>query len=219
VVSRRRILASLIAAPITKIPLVAGASHQKSCYLLSEDHALSQDSRIGYERLLEEVNINRLPEASLARADIFIVTAAQLLSSERAFQLAGLVYRGSHLIYESGLGYAGSRQRSDQAHLLIDTLGIRTLTSRLPTGSDLYVSYLWPLESLVRSYGSVTPVSCHPEEVITQHAGAPVGFFRRMGQGSLTFLGCPLGLGLYAQEREARAIGVSLLKALAAARG
>jgi hypothetical protein len=219
VVSRRLVLASLISVPITKIPLPSATNRRKGCCLLSEDHALSQDSQTGYAQLLEAENINCFPDISSARADIIIATAAQTLSREYAYQLARLVHEGCHLIYESGLGYAGSQQRSHQAELLNEMFGIRTLTSPLPASTELYVSYHWPRETIVRSYGSVTPVSCHPEEVIMHHAGIPGGLFRRVGQGSLTFLGSPLGLGLYAEEREARAIGVSLLKALASARG
>jgi hypothetical protein len=187
--------------------------------LLSEDHALSQDSQTGYVRLLEAENINCFPDISSARADIIIATAAQTLSHEYASLLARLVHEGCHLIYESGLAYAGSQQRSEQSELLNTMLGIRALPSPVPAGSELYVTYHWPRETLVRSYGSVTPVLCSQQEVIMHHAGIPVGLFRRVGQGSLIFLGSPLGLGLYAEEREARAIGVSLLKALAAAQG
>ena len=215
-VSRRVVLASLVGVPITKIPLPSATSRRKSCCLLSEDHALSQDSQTGYARLLEAVNINYRPDISSARADIIIATAAQTLSREYGYQLARLVHAGCHLIYESGLGYTGSQQRSDQSELLNTTLGIRALTSPAPGSTELYVSYRWPHETLVRSYGSVTPVLCRQQEVIMHHAGIPVGLFRLMGQGSLIFLGSPLGLGLYAEEREACAIGVSLLNALAA---
>jgi hypothetical protein len=219
VVSRRLVLASLVGVPITKIPAPSAISRRKSWGLLSEDHALSQDSQTGYARLLEAENIDYFPDISFARPDIIIATAAQTLSREYAYQLARLVHEGCHLIYESGLGYAGSQQRSDQSELLNTMLGIRALTSPVLASSELYVTYQWPHKTLLRSYGSVTPVLCHQLEVIMHHGGTAVGLFRRVGQGILIFLGSPLGLGLYAEEREARAIGVSLLKALAAARG
>jgi hypothetical protein len=67
-----------------------------------------------------------------------------------------------------------------------------------------YVDYLWPRETKVRDFSRVIPVSARTGDVIGKVGGLPVAWKRRMGKGTLIFLGSPMGPALRAGDPEAR---------------
>jgi hypothetical protein len=67
-----------------------------------------------------------------------------------------------------------------------------------------YVDYSWPREKSVRDFTRVIPVSAKAGDVIARVGPLPVAVKRRMANGTLIFLGSPLGPALRAGDYEAR---------------
>jgi hypothetical protein len=67
-----------------------------------------------------------------------------------------------------------------------------------------YVNYTWPRETRVRDFSRVIPVSAKGGDVIGRVGPLPVALKRRWANGTLIFLGSPLGPGLRAGDPEAR---------------
>lgn len=67
-----------------------------------------------------------------------------------------------------------------------------------------YIAYTWPFETSVRDFSRVIPVSAKREEVIGRVATLPVALKKRVANGSMIFLGSPLGPALVAGDPEAR---------------
>jgi hypothetical protein len=67
-----------------------------------------------------------------------------------------------------------------------------------------YVNYIWPRGTRVRDFSRVIPVSAKGGDVIGRVGPLPVAVKRRWANGTLIFLGSPLGPGLRAADSEAR---------------
>src|SRR5205807_8785254 len=74
-----------------------------------------------------------------------------------------------------------------------------------------YVDYVWPIPTKVRDFSRAVPVSVRASLVTTRSAceviawadGWPVAAKRKIGKGTLVFLGSPLGPALWSGDREA----------------
>jgi hypothetical protein len=67
-----------------------------------------------------------------------------------------------------------------------------------------YVSYRWPSEAHIRDFSRVVPISAKHSDVIATLDTVPVAVRRRVGMGTLIFLGSPLGPALRAGDLEAQ---------------
>jgi len=76
-----------------------------------------------------------------------------------------------------------------------------------------YVDYVWPRETRVRDFSRVIPVSANAADVIGRAGPLPVAMKKRLANGTLIFLGSPLGPALRAGDPEARS-WLQLVKAL-----
>src|SRR5262249_7067365 len=70
--------------------------------------------------------------------------------------------------------------------------------------SSPYIDYDWPRETKVRDFSRVILVSAKSGDVIARVRGLPVALKRRVGEGTLIFLGSPMGPLLRAGDPEAR---------------
>jgi hypothetical protein len=70
--------------------------------------------------------------------------------------------------------------------------------------SSPYIDYDWPQETKVRDFSRVILVSAKSGDVIARVRGLPVALKRRVGEGTLIFLGSPIGPLLRAGDPEAR---------------
>lgn len=75
---------------------------------------------------------------------------------------------------------------------------------RLQRRGPPYVDYRWPIDAKIRDFSRVIPVSAPTEEVFGWVKEWPVALKRKVGKGTLIFLGSPLGPVLLAGDREAR---------------
>lgn len=67
-----------------------------------------------------------------------------------------------------------------------------------------YVDFTWPIATKVRDFSRVAPVRAHRDEIVADADGIPVASRRRIGLGTLIYLGTPLGPALWAGDTEAK---------------
>lgn len=67
-----------------------------------------------------------------------------------------------------------------------------------------YVDYVWPIQTKIRDFSRVIPLSPQARDVVGWVEGLPIASKRRVGKGTLVYLGSPLGPSLLAGDNEAR---------------
>lgn len=207
--TRREVLLGLIAAPLAASHASPVAEFNSEPDIRPEPHCLSQESAQGFGLLLKK--------KTGARQNIIILPASRDLSDRSASELLRKVLAGAWLIYESGLCFSSSQTSLRQCRLLREIFGLDVAPPLSISGlapKTFYVQYLWPLEKLVRSFHAITTVRCAPEETIAEFQGMPVCARRFLGNGGVVYLGSMLGVGLFAEEREAHRIGNAMLAGL-----
>ena len=66
-----------------------------------------------------------------------------------------------------------------------------------------YVELTWPIATKIRDFSKVRPVSNNRGEIIATAEDRAVAFRRRIGFGTLVYLGTPVGPALWAGDAEA----------------
>jgi hypothetical protein len=139
-----------------------------------------------------------------------IVPAATVLDVSFARALSVFLENGGYLLLESGLGFVDFSASDVQRGLLRSHLGVQIeppVNLWAVAGGHChtpYVDYLWPLQTKIRDFSRVVPVSPQGGDVIGWTRGLPVALKRKVGKGTLIFLGSPLGPALLAGDPEAR---------------
>src|ERR1051325_10392569 len=123
--------------------------------------------------------------------------------------------RGSTVILESGAGFLNrvdyrAYRRWMRERLRIEVTDPVDLWSGAARGVP-YIEYDWPMRASVRDYSRVVPLADQPGEVIGWAGGIAVALKRRVGMGTLVFLGSPLGPALWADDQQARRLLLQLL--------
>jgi hypothetical protein len=190
--------AAFLPRPSVCLPAVTG--------IFQEAHCLSEESARGYRKLLDE--LGRDPGPAI------ILPANRELSYKTAGTLLERVRGGGLVILESGGAYSSAEEIRRQARILAGVFGIHVEEPvEVNAHEASYITYKCPQRILVRTFGAMTPVRCAPEERIAEFAGTAVAMRRSVGKGTIVYLGSILGVGLLAQEREARQVGHALLRA------
>lgn len=117
--------------------------------------------------------------------------------------------RGATVIVESGAAFAtdsGFRDHRQALHegLQLDVLAPIRLWNVSRSERIPYVDYTWPHRAKVRDFSRMVPVGNQAGEVIAWIGDVPVALKRRVGRGTLIYLGSPLGPALWAGDAEAR---------------
>jgi len=143
--------------------------------------------------------------------------------------LLDLVQGGTRLVLESGAGFLSPAETAGHQRMLLrcfeleveppvdlwsgtladdGLLARRTSPLRRTTiggrQSMPYVRYVWPRQILVRDFTRVIPVSAKRGEVIGLAGELAVGSKKPVGDGTLIFLGSPLGPALRTSDPDAR---------------
>jgi len=207
-------------------------ARELDCLLLDLDtHCVLRESFEGYQAALAGEH-NHIPEARLnsrSPCRIAIVPGLGPLDPATASALSGLLQAGTHVLLESGAGFSSRAEFTAHQRMLDRYFDIavyppvslwpgqpfddalflhrsgRYPGKRLDRQESIpYVDYLWPRETKVRDFSRVIPVSARTGDVIGEVGGLPVALKRRMGKGTLIFLGSPMGPALRAGDPEAR---------------
>lgn len=201
-VNRREVLLMMASAPLlsaaSRCPLKAFAP---GIQFVDEDHVLARESKRGFQLLIDAT---RVP-CSTPR---LFAPGIRELSAAACRELLQQVHSGAQLILESGVGFSAADLVGSHLQTINEEWGLKISP---PVAAHGYVHYAWPVPRMVRTFEFVTPVCCAEAEVIARWNGLPVCFRRRIGHGSLIYLGSMLGPGLFAEEREAHELGRGLL--------
>ncbi len=199
--TRRELLAGFGVAPWSIAVRGGGVE------ILEEPHCLSRESARGYRLLLK--NERSVP----AGGDLIIVAGARRISIETCRALRVRVEAGAWVMFESGVCFSSVEEAAGQAAILERAFDLNVLP-RIVTKGCSYVAYTWPHSAMTRTFERVTPIQCVLDERVADFGGAPVCARKRLGNGGVVYLGTMLGPSLFAEEREAHAIGRALLRQL-----
>jgi hypothetical protein len=111
------------------------------------------------------------------------------------------------LILESGLAFASPGEINHQRAGLVKYFGINISPHLFggARGEFRYIRYHWPIEVLVRDFSESVTIEGHSGEPIASANGHVLAIRRRLGRGSVIYLGSPLGPMLWIGDAQAEA--------------
>lgn len=227
--SRREFLGCAAAATLPLPHAVRGGPARRTAdtatWLLHADWCVLPESLQGYRSLLSpgaaagdpgsESRIERTGLLAVFPAIVDVTPAASLIRKHLA--------RGATVVVESGAGFADPADARRHRDSLREVLAI-TVGEPVNVWPDLgyartpYVNFSWPTSALVRDCSRVVPVGRNFGEIIAWTDGMPVALKRRTGNGTLVYLGSPVGIPIRFRDGAA-ATWMSSLLASASQRG
>jgi hypothetical protein len=201
------------------------------CILLDlKSRCVLQESLQGYQAALRGEH-TLVPKAELharRRCRMVIVPGLGGMDPAVARTLSDLLEVGANILLESGAGFLNPAEFTAHQRMLhrhfdiavgppVDLWPGNSVDHALRSyragrhaskkgnshAFDPYVNYLWPLETKVRDFSRVIPVSAGSADVIGKFGTLPVALKKQTGKGALIFLGSPLGPSLRAGDFEA----------------
>ncbi len=150
-----------------------------------------------------------------APGSTLIVAPAALLRPRSAEWLRQQACSGATVVFESAAAFAGPEEFRAQSRLIRSALGV-TIEAGCdwwhpsPASREMpYVRYRWPVGATVRDFTRAVTVA--DAETIACVRGQPVALRKRVGRGTLVFLGSPLGPHLLSRDPDATRWFASLL--------
>ena len=213
--TRREFLTGLALAPFVVHLAAAQSAAARRVEIWQEDHCLSLESAMGFRHL-----VSRNPPATsfasgrTASGTLIIAPGIRWMSPSIAGDLADRIYHGAWVILESGLGFSSRTESKHQTDLLKKAFGLQLLppvkVGKNPVAAT-YLEYTRPVHRLVRTFEAITPVWCDQSEALARLGKHSVCIRKRIGDGTLVFLGSMLGPGIGAEEREAIEVASALV--------
>ena|SRR5712692_10046054 len=188
-------------------------AHAVDCVLLDCGEACSlSESLRGFEIALARARVPfvKITDGPLPRCRKLIIPGCAAHSPAFASAVRGALENGSSVVLECGGMFAGMPEFIKHRDFLRSHFDLEVGSpARLWEGADArrrvpYVDYVWPQRVKVRDFSRIVPISSAAGDVIAWAGSAPIALKRRMGKGTLVFLGSPLGPLLLAGDREAR---------------
>ena len=179
---------------------------------LGVDCSLRESLR-GFQKALGTNPINVQEIWNRRPCSLTVVPGVARMDSRLARILLDLLEAGTSVLVESGAGFSSAREFGVHREMLNNAFGIGVespvdVWSRLADGITPtcapYVEYDWPCRTLVRDFSRMIPVVAERPDVIAWTGLLAVGMKKRVGKGTLVFLGSPLGPALLAGDPEAR---------------
>ncbi|MGH9454285.1 MAG: hypothetical protein ACRD2O_10000 [Terriglobia bacterium] len=192
------------------------------------------ESLAGYECGLKAIGASYTTATteSMPFCPLIIVPGFAGGEARGARKIRDLAYRGSTVLIESGALFddpseGEAHRRILRSHFSIDTkapIALRDhreerskanlatrklLTLResidAPMSSLPYVDFVWPHLTKIRDFSRAVPVYSDDAQVVAvSPGGIPVAVRRRIGRGTMIFLGSPVGPSILAGDPEAR---------------
>ena len=197
VMGRRQFLSCAAGALAVALPTRRRAGHGAAAVVLLDlaQHCSLRESMAGYA----------LASAGLAsHRPVLIVPAAVAIPRAAMHQITECLRAGGTVLLESGAGFAGESHFRAHRDAVESGLQIRIERPRGKSRDIPYIDYVWPYATKIRDFSRVVPLPAQPGEIIARADGHPVALTRRVGRGTLIYLGSPLGPALWAGDAEAR---------------
>lgn len=203
--TRRSFLAVTGASPLALAPGVCSGC--AGCLVMSE--GCLHESALGYIQCGGEAytSIASMAQAASDARATTLVVPVSLLDRSIAPRLRDAAWRGASVLIELGMAFGDEAQRRTQRRLVSEAFDVHIGdVIHLWTDSRIrvpYVRYEWPVQAVVRDFSRAVPIDGAGWRVIASIETRPVAAHRRVGRGSLTMLGSPLGPALRAGDRDA----------------
>jgi hypothetical protein len=195
--TRRQLVQSALLLPLVPATLPAVINAAALRYeIFSGRDCLSQESAEGYRSFLAD---QRWP---LARHRHVLIVSDPNIGLSQFLELCSLAVQGALLIWETTL----------QNNLLGDAFGLHC--SQPTRGDALYLSYRWPVNTMIRIFRGALSLGCNDDEAIAHYNGQPVALRRRLGRGGIIVLGSMLGPHLKSGDRESAELAAGFLEVL-----
>ncbi len=170
------------------------------------------ESLAGYQAALHQARVRfvKIPSGPIPRCRKVIVPGCTVMGVDVARRLSTLLEEGSGVLIESGAGFADPATFTAHQEFLSSHFGLEVEPPIGLWGSSEgsqrvpYVDFTWPSPKKIRDFSRVVPSSRTSGDVICGVDGLVVAVKRRVGKGTLIFLGSPLGPSLLAGDLEAR---------------
>jgi len=170
-----------------------------------------KESAAGYESALlsAQASYERTSFRSLPPARTMILPATAFMDESKLARVRAHLENGSVVLLESGAAFLNPQEFNFHRRLMRSVFGlnlhdpVRLWDSADSFKQSPYVDYSWPVVTKVRDFSRVIPVECERGGTIAWFQKMPVAVKRRIGKGTLVFLGSPLGPHLLAGDREA----------------
>jgi hypothetical protein len=169
------------------------------------------ESALGYHAALpeERQRYDLRERIAVSSPSLLIYPSLLVINLTHAAFLTNCMKRGATVVIESGAGFmkhfAFRRHRRQlRERLQIPVAAPVDLWSHGSRPSTPYVEYTWPRRARIRDFSRVVPPGEQPGEIIAWAGELPVAFKRRVGAGTLIYLGSPVGPALWAGDLEAK---------------
>src|SRR5256885_875566 len=145
-------------------------------------------------------------------ANLSFLVAPYVVSLDPGFSdcLVQALQSGTTVLLESGAGFADHYMFRQHRRWLRENLAIRVVQPRDPwanrsTPGARYVEFTWPRRVTIRDFSHVVALADEqPGEIIAWAGDLAVALRRRVGKGTLIYLGSPVGPALWAGDPEAQ---------------
>jgi hypothetical protein len=197
-------------------------AEHSSRYVLLDLKTPLTESIAGYQRALAQLGVDfvTLPPQPLAQQSacpVAIVPGCVMMDLGAASWLTALLDKGGLVVIESGAAFAEAAEFLAHQQLLASRFGLRVGSpvnlwpeadperNAARCGRVPYVDYIWPASTKLRDYSRVVPLAEKSTGTIGWAGRLPIAVRRNVRQGTLMFLGSPLGPALLSGDREAHA--------------
>jgi len=169
------------------------------------------ESALGYHAAIpvERQRFEPWEKSAVSSCSLLIYPSLLVINQTEAAFLTRCMNSGATVVIESGAGFmkhfAFRRHRRQlRERLQIPVAAPVDLWSHGSRPSTPYVEYTWPRRATIRDFSRVVPPAEQPGEIIAWAGELPVAFKRRVGAGTLIYLGSPVGPALWAGDLEAK---------------
>jgi hypothetical protein len=170
------------------------------------------ESALGYQNVLPRIPVIGGPPELRTRISrkLLILPAVLDIPSDLVWIIGAHLRGGATVIIESGAAFAGQLDFRRHRRVLHDGLQldicapVELWCQASEPRRTPYVDYTWPHATKIRDFSRVIPIGDQPGQTIAWADGLAVGLTRRVGAGTLIYLGSPLGPALWVGDAEAR---------------
>jgi len=218
-ISRRGFLGCAASASAAGLAGVAGFGGlaaipqlQSECLLAIPGPASPlSESATGYAAALSasRISFQRTSSQPIAFAPTIIFPAAVTTDATSLGKVREQIEDGARVLYESAASYLGPQDFGFHKRIIRSVFGlslhdpVHLWDSADSLRKSPYVDYHWPVVTKIRDFSRAIPVTPADGETVAWLQGLPVAAKRRIGKGTLVYLGSPLGPHFLSGDREA----------------